>query len=186
MKRTTWKVLEDRNLVEAPPWLSLSVQSVELPDGRQVEDFYQLKIPDFVVVFAQTRESKVVMLRQYKHGAGRVSLTLPGGGVEPGEVPAEAVKRELLEETGYQATNWHSLGSYTVNGNLGCGQGHFFRAEDAIPIQLPNSGDLEEMEVLTLTMEEVQEALANGDVALLNHGAAISMALTRCRDYPIP
>ena len=173
-----WQVLKTSEVFSAEPWLALSVQQVRVPDGRVIDDYYQLALPDFIVVFAETSAGQVIMIRQYKHGARRTSLTLPGGLVEKGEDPEEAAKRELLEETGYQAESWQSLGSYVVNGNLGCGKGHFFMAAGARKIREPESGDLETMEIELLTREKIAEALRNGEVMLLNHAAAIAMAMT--------
>lgn len=171
-----WSVLECRDVFSAPPWLELSVEKVQLPDGRIIDDFYHLVIPDFVVVFAETASGGILTIRQYKHGAGYPSLTLPSGQVDKDEAPLNAAKRELLEETGYQASHWRHLGSYTVNGNLGCGKGHFFLAKEAIQLQEPDSGDLEEMEIGILTHEALKKSMEDGEVILLNHAAVISMA----------
>lgn len=171
-----WKVLNRKEIFTASPWLSLSVEELQMPDGKIIEDFYHLDIPDFVVIFAETAKGGVITLRQYKHGVGRSSLTLPGGQVESIEAPLDAAKRELLEETGYQAPFWRHLGSYTVNGNLGCGKGHFFMATGAKRIQDPNSGDLEEMEIQVLKQDALKKSMADGDVILLNHACAISLA----------
>ena len=172
-----WQVLKSSEIFTADPWLTLSVQQVRVPDGRVIDDFYQLALPDFIVVFAETGKGEVIMIRQYKHGARRTSLTLPGGLVEKGEAPEAAAKRELLEETGYQADSWKSLGSYVVNGNLGCGKGHFFMAAGAKPVQDPESGDLETMEIELLSREQIAEALRSGEVMLLNHAAVIALAM---------
>lgn len=172
-----WKVLKTSEVFSADPWLTLSVQQVRVPDGRVIDDFYQLALPDFIVVFAETLAGDVIMIRQYKHGARRTSLTLPGGLIEKGEDPLDAAKRELLEETGYRAESWQSLGAYVVNGNLGCGKGHFFMAAGAKQVQKPESGDLEAMEVELLTREQIAEALRSGEVMLLNHAAVIALAM---------
>ncbi len=172
-----WKVLKTSEVFNADPWLTLSVQQVRVPDGRVIDDFYQLALPDFTLVFVETSAGEIIMIRQYKHGARRTSLTLPGGLVEKGEDPEEAAKRELLEETGYRAESWQSLGSYVVNGNLGCGKGHFFMAAGARPVQEPESGDLETMEIKLLTRGQLWEALRSGEVMLLNHAAVIAMAM---------
>ncbi len=172
-----WRVLDRRTVFEAPPWLELSVETVEVPGGRVIDDFHQLAIPDFTVVFAETPDGRVIVIRQYKHGARRASLTLPGGMVEAGENPLEAARRELLEETGYEAGDWQNLGSFVVNGNLGCGTGHFFRASGARRVAEPASGDLEEMELLLLDRAGLHRALAEGKVVLLNHVAAIAIAM---------
>lgn len=173
---TPWTVLDRSEVYEAPPWIRLEKEKVRLPDGRVIDGYHHLTIPDFVVVVARTRAHQYVVIRQYKHGVGRASLTFPGGQVEDGEDPQDAVRRELLEETGYRARRWHSLGTYTVNGNLGCGQGHFFTAKNADQCQPPCSGDLEAMEIKLLSKKELLAALGSGEFALLNHVAALSLA----------
>ena len=173
----TWRVLDTKDVFVARPWLKLSVEKVEVTDGRVVDDYYQLELPDFTVVFAETPDQHVLVIRQYKHGPRQTSLTLPGGQVEPGEDPLEAARRELLEETGYKAALWTPLGSFTVNGNLGCGRGHFFKASGAHRFREPVSGDLENMVILLMDRMNLAAAVENGEVILLNHAAVIAMAL---------
>lgn len=71
-----------------------------LPDGRTAE-WDLLAGGDSVAVVAITSDGQVVLVRQYRPGPGRILDELPGGGVEAGEVPTDAARRELLEETGY-------------------------------------------------------------------------------------
>ena len=84
----------------------MSVQEVKLPNGRVVTDYFQVKLPEYSVIFAQTGDGMVAVERQYKHGLGWVSLTLPAGAIEKGEEPLDAAKRELLEERGCQCEDW--------------------------------------------------------------------------------
>ena len=171
-----WRILDHQEIYAAPPWLRLSRQVVELPNGKIVKDYHQLDLPDFVVAVAMTSSDHFITIRQYKHGARRTSLTLPGGMVEADEPPSQAARRELLEETGYAASVWRHIGSYIVHGNLGAGCGHYFLAHNAKKVQAASSGDLEEMEILLLDRNDLTSALRRGDVALLNHAAAISLA----------
>ncbi len=172
-----WEVMASRRIYRADPWIDLGVETVRLPDGRVVEDFHQLVLPDFVLVFTETREGKVIALNQYKHGPRRVSLSLPGGLVEKGEDPALAARRELLEETGYEGPDWSHLGSYWANANLGCGQGHFYLARGCRKVQEPKSGDLEDMEILLMERDDLKAAMTDGRIVLSNQVSAISLAL---------
>ena len=148
-----------------------------LPDGRIIDDYYQIELPEYAVVFARTAEGAVVMERLYKHGTRRIILALPAGYLEPGEAPLEGAKRELLEETGYEADNWCSLGIYVVNSNYGCGKAHIYLARGARKIQNPDSNDLEDTEIVLMTPKEVIQAVINGQVATLSGIASIALAL---------
>lgn len=171
-----WKTLKTKELFVASPWIKLSVHQVRLPNGRLVDDYYQIKLPDYVVVFAQTTGQKVVVERQYKHGVGRCTLVLPAGVIEEGEDPLLAAQRELLEEAGYTSADWHLLGSFVGHGSYGCGEAHLFVAHNAQKVAEPNSGDLEEIEILLMKLEDIVNAVRTGEVALLGSAAAIALA----------
>ncbi len=63
-------------------------------------------------VVAVTPEKKLLMVRQYRYGAGQVMWELPAGKLEKGEDPMVCAARELEEETGYKATELVSIGSF--------------------------------------------------------------------------
>jgi ADP-ribose pyrophosphatase len=172
-----WQVLETRTIYSGLPYVELSLQKVRLPDGREVNDFHQLRMPDYAMVVAEDLEGRILLLRQYKHGVGRVGLHVPGGLMAPGEAPLAAVQRELREETGYTAPEWRSLGSYVTNANAGGGWGHFFAAKGARPETAPDSGDLEEMELVRLVPAEVAAAFAHGEINSLCSAAALALGL---------
>ena len=171
-----WEVLKTRDVFVAEPWIRVAVQQVRLPDGRVVDDYYQIRLSDWTLIFAETNDGMVVVERQYKHGLGRVSLTLPAGGIESGETPLAAAQRELLEETGYVSQDWRPLGSFVTHGNYGVGTALIFRAGNARKVAEPNSPDLEETEVLTMTVDELLAAVRDGEVGLLGSMAAITLA----------
>ncbi|WP_448205109.1 NUDIX hydrolase [Azospirillum sp. sgz302134] len=172
-----WRVVERRTLLDTGHFLRVHAETVELPDGRHVENFYQVEQADFVLMFAEDEEGRALMLRQYKHGTRRVSQTVPAGAINPGEDPLAAAKRELLEETGYEAPDWTALGTYAVQGNQrGC-LCHMFHARNARKMREPDSGDLEEMRLELLTRADLFAAAAAGDFALLPSVAILGMVL---------
>ena len=81
------------------------------PRTGDAHDFFAIDSSDWVNVVPITPDGRVVMVRQYRHGAGELTLETPGGLVDPGETPAAAAARELLEETGYAADEIVSLGA---------------------------------------------------------------------------
>ena len=120
-----------------------------------------------------------MLLRCCRHAINEVTLTMPGGMIEKGEPPLEGINREFLEETGYKAKEWKSLGTFIGNSTRGCGTYHFFFANQAYPTKKADSGDLEEMELLLWTPEEVEQAMAEGKVHSLGVLSILLLGL-RC------
>ncbi|MEI6279049.1 MAG: NUDIX hydrolase [Verrucomicrobiae bacterium] len=173
-----WEVLGSREVYAAPPFLRLHVERVRLPDGRVVEDFHRIEKPDYALVVPILPDGRILLLRQYKHGVRAVGLYPPGGHIAERESPLEAVQRELLEETGYTAAHWHLMGAFTTDANQGGCRAHFFLARDAQAVADARSDDLEHMELVLLTPDELQAAIRSGEVNALGAIAALTLALT--------
>jgi ADP-ribose pyrophosphatase len=160
----TWKVVGRRDVFSVPERISIAVEAVRLPDGRFIDDYIQIHMNDFVIIFAETESAEVLFLRQYRHGPRRVVLELPSGRLEIAEKPIEAAQRELLEETGCRAAEWRCAGSFVQCSNQKIGVGHVFHARMAVNIQEPRSGDLEDASVELLTKEQLILALRQSEI----------------------
>jgi ADP-ribose pyrophosphatase len=180
----SWRRLATRRVYDGSPHVAVEVDTVALPDGRVIDDFHRVVVPDFAIMVATDPTGGIMFLRQYKHGLGAVSLTLPAGHVDDGEMPLDAARRELLEETGCTASAWQPLGHFVVNGNQRCGVAHVFAADGARRVQAPDAGDLEEMELVVLDRGAAAAALRNGDISILPHAAALSLYLTFIPETP--
>ncbi len=124
-----------------------------------------------------TDKGLFLIFRQVKYGLDGVSLAVVGGYITPGEDPLSAAKRELAEETGYHAVQWHDLGTYRVDPNRGIAQGHLFLALGAYPSTDPVQDDLEEQELLLMTRSELDKALSEGRFQVLAWAATVVMGL---------
>jgi len=174
--RDLWKVLSEEVVYDHPPYIRVEKQTVLLPDGRRVEDYHKLVIPSSCVICALTCAEELIVLRGYKHGIGRVELSLPGGFIEPNEDPLSAAKRELIEETGHSAEEWQSLGDFITNGNYGSGRAYIFIARKARRVRRPSSGDLETTEVEAVKLDKMQQSIRDGEISSLSSVAAIGLA----------
>ena len=152
---------------------------MRLPDGKVIPEYYGIEMPHYTTVFAMTKEKKIMVLRCYSHVIGEVTLTLPGGMIEDGESSLEGIQREFLEETGYVAKDWESLGKFVGNSKRGCGTYHLFFATGAKSVQKPNSGDLEEIELLLWSVDEVEQAINEGKAQSLGVLSMLMLGL-RC------
>ncbi|MBH61169.1 MAG: NUDIX hydrolase [Alphaproteobacteria bacterium] len=181
----SWKTLDSREIFLVPNRITVSTQAVELANGERYEPYYRVSLADQAWVIAQTDDGRIVCQNQYKHGPQRVSLTLPGGIVDPGEEPLETAQRELLEETGYVCRDWQSLGSFCRNNNQHCGEEHFFLATGAEWAQDPDpTTNLEEIRTSLLTRDELSRAVANGDAPVLGHFTGMLLALQQMPQIP--
>lgn len=175
-----WQTLARRPVHQTGDGRFLRVEHhrVQLPDGRIIEDWAWIDTPDFVNVVAQTQDGRFLCFRQTKYAANGPTLAVPGGYLEAGEDPDDAVRRELLEETGYAAAQWRFLGRFVVDGNRGNGHAHLYLARGAHPVQPIDADDLEEQELLLLTREELAAALGRGEFQVLPWAANVALALT--------
>ena len=96
-------------IVYAGNFIEVHHDVVRLPDGTQATRDY-IRHPGAVAIVALTDEGHVVLERQYRYPLRRDLVEIPAGKLDPGEAHLETGKRELLEETGYSATQWTYLG----------------------------------------------------------------------------
>ena len=98
------------------------------PRTGEAHDFYVLEMPEWINIIALTREAKVVLIHQYRHGTAEVSLEIPGGMAEPGEALEKSAWRELYEETGYRAETVLPIGRVAPNPAIQDNRCHTFVA----------------------------------------------------------
>jgi len=175
----TWKTLERDVILDLSPYLMVETHKIKLPSGEIIEDWPWLITPNFVNIVAITKDKEYLCFRQTKYGVNGTSLAPVGGYIEPDETPLVAAKRELLEETGYEARVWESLGQFAVDGNRGNGVAYFFMARDAYPVAEIDADDLEEQVLLKLSRVEVEAAVARGAFKVLPWQAIMALALLR-------
>jgi ADP-ribose pyrophosphatase len=175
----SWKTLSRETVLDRGKFLRVEDHTVELPDGRVIEQWPWVISPDFINVVAVTDSGKFLCFRQVKYAVEGEALATVGGYLEPGEEPLAAAQRELLEETGYEAREWIALGRYRVDANRGAGTAHFFLALHAYHITERNADDLEEQHLLLLTRAELEEALTTGQFKALPWAAIVALALRR-------
>lgn len=176
----TWKTLRQSTVLSRGRYLTVEDHDIELPDGRVIEGWPYVITPDYINVLAITMAGQALCFRQTKYATGE-TLAIVGGYLEPGEDPENAAKRELREETGYEAKDWVSLGSYMLDANRGCGMGHLFLARGAVLAGAPESDDLEEQQLILVDLTALEEAMQKNAFRAMSWTATVALGLSRLR-----
>ncbi len=137
--------------------------SLDPRDGRQ-HDFYVIEAPDWINVIPLTTGGKVIMIEQYRHGTGAVTLEIPGGMVDEGELPHATAVRELLEETGYRARTVSLLGKTRPNPAIQSNWLHSFLAEDCTFHETPQFEGSEHTAVRLVDLDDIPALIAAGTI----------------------
>jgi ADP-ribose pyrophosphatase len=125
-----WQVLESKYSYR-DPWLAVRSDTVRVPNGTVLSPYHTIEFPEWVCAVALTPQQEILLIEEYRHGVKRLSFELPCGAPEDeGEDVLAAMKRELLEETGFAAQEWHALGSSTANTARQNNRVHAFLALD--------------------------------------------------------
>jgi ADP-ribose pyrophosphatase len=176
MADLTWKVLSS-NYIHKGPWATLRTDECEMPDGRIVPSYYVLEYPDWANAVALTEDNKIIMVRQYRHAAGVVSLEIPGGVIEAGEAPEVGMQRELLEETGYQFDELELLCKLHANPSTANNITHCYLAKGGKKVQAQHLDEQEQIEVEEYTIDEVKQLLADNKITQALHCSTLFYAL---------
>ncbi len=172
-----WKTLSRQTIMEHSKYLTVEIHEVGLPDGTTITDWPWIITPDFVNVIALTEEGKFLCFRQTKYAIDGITIAPVGGYIDDNEDPLVAAKRELLEETGYQASEWIHLGSFCLMPNRNKAVGYSYLACGAQYIKSPDSDDLEEQELLFLDQSELEQILLQGEIKVSSWANTVALAL---------
>lgn len=134
------------------------------PRTGEAHTFSVIRSVPFINVLALTPEDHVVLVRQFRHGVQRVCVELPGGLVDPGEDPLEAARRELREETGFEAAHWERLGVVDANPAIQDNQCTLFLALDARRVTTQDLDPGEVIRVETTPLADIPARIAAGDI----------------------
>jgi ADP-ribose pyrophosphatase len=179
MKDLRWKTLSS-NYLFTDNWLTLRADTCETPEGKLVTPYYVYEFPDWVIAVALTTDGKFILERQYRHAAGITSIELPGGCVDKADASLEAaVRRELLEETGYVFESVEPLGKVSANPATDNNWAHLYLATGGRLERGQKLDPGEEIEVCLYTYEELKQLLNENGIAQSMHISAFFYAFQR-------
>jgi ADP-ribose pyrophosphatase len=138
-----------------------------------------MEFPDWVNIVPVTNEGKIVIIEQYRHATATVEWEVPGGSTEPdsGENASQAAARELLEETGYQATRIEHIASHYPNPAMQANFMHTFIGYGCQKVQAQQLDQYEDIVVVEKSVAEVYEMIRTGKLRHTIVMASILLAL---------
>jgi len=172
-----WQKIASKYLVREK-WATLRVDEVKLPDGVIKDDYYVLEYPNWVNAIALTEQGKIILVRQYRHAADIVSLEVPGGVIDGDEAPEFAIKRELLEETGYSFKTCKLLVELYPNPATSTNKTYTYFLTGGVKTHEQHLDEHEILNVEEYTVQEVIQLLKENKIAQALHVAALHYGLT--------
>lgn len=178
-----WQILNSKFALDHP-WCQVRQDTVALPNGAIVDDYFVHIRKDVALVLPITAQAEVVMVRQYRHGIQDILLELPAGTFDPSqEAPAIAAQRELQEETGYRAEALIPLAILYDNPVKDTNRIHLFLAQNAVPVVAQQLDDTEEIEILLVPLDEVMTYVTQGEICVAGTVSAIFLGLEWLRSH---
>lgn len=174
--RLKWKTLSSEYLSHET-WFTVRKDTCERSDGTIINNYYVFEFPEWATAFPVTAEGKIVLTKQYRHALNEVGIELPGGVVEKGESFEDGIKRELLEETGYEFDEIKPLGVISANPSTNTNLMHMFLATGGRKIKEQALDYNEEIEILELSFDELMQLIDENKIMQSMHLSTIYYAL---------
>ncbi|MFB6206814.1 MAG: NUDIX hydrolase [Haloglomus sp.] len=155
-----WETLASETDYDCPGF-AVRRDEVELPNGTETE-FHTVENGASVVILPFTEDGDVVLVEEWRQAVGRVNRGLPAGNVESGEPLADAARRELAEETGYEAAAVEFLVAHEPSNGLLDATFHYFVAHGCEPTAEQELDENESIRVTTANFDELRDAALGG------------------------
>ena len=157
-----WEKLSSE-IVYQKKWMKIKEEACKLPNGQIIDPYIIVDVPNFCNVFVVTANDEVIMVKQYRHAAGIISIEMPGGMIDEGEDPMVAAAREMQEETGYTADQLELLFTISPNPPLESNLAWFFLAKNAVQNRQIVLDQFEDIELIKYTRSEFMQHLVQNE-----------------------
>ena len=174
-----WKAVARETLI-ADRWLTLHADTCVTADGVEVAPFYVTDYPDWALIVAVDDADNLLMIEQYRHARGIISLELPGGGSDANDADLLAgARRELLEETGCVADDWEVIASLSPNPAIHSNRCHAVLARGTRLVAAPHDEPSERVRRRWVPIADVARRAMAGEIQQAVHVAALAIVLGR-------
>jgi len=142
--------------------IKLNVETVKLPNGV-ICDLEMIHSSGGVAIVAVNGQQEICMLYQFRHAAAGWLWELPAGKIDPGEAPELTAQRELIEEVGVKAKNWHHLGQMISSPGVFTEIIQLYIAQD-LQLGLQDLDDEEVLEVHWFSLDKIMAMIQAGEI----------------------
>lgn len=167
-----WTLLDSKYILQRP-WATLRVDKLQLPNGNIKDEYYVLEYPAWVNMVAFTEDDQLLFVRQYRHGANEILVELPAGVVDAGELPEEAARRELLEETGYAFDSVEYICELYANPATSGNLTYTYVFKGGQKVQEQQLDISEDIEVIIMGIAEAKQLLFDNKIGQALHASAL-------------
>ena len=169
MRELRWEKLSSKQ-VYSDRWFHARADSCRFPDGRVIEPYYVVELPNWANIVVVTKDDKIVLVRQYRYPVDQITLELPGGVIDKGEDPMQAAIREMQEETGYHSNEVEFLCKLAPNPAINDNTAYFYLARNAEPGEKKNFDAFEDIELCIFSKEQFLQLLRENKI---QHGVQL-------------
>lgn len=163
MKIIKWKIISSEVAFKANIFRYVKVKS-QSPSNGKIGDFDIVQCMNWVNVVGITKDQKIILIKQYRHGTDQVTVEIPGGAANFNEDPQIGAVRELREETGYTSTTWKHLGRVDANPAFMNNQCDTFLALDCEKTHDQELDPFEEIEVYLKDVADLPGLVSSGEI----------------------
>ncbi|MEJ7738674.1 MAG: NUDIX hydrolase [Chitinophagaceae bacterium] len=178
MDKLTWQILSSEYLNKHVYFTARRDRCLR-QDGVIVDPYFVVELPTAATAFALTENNEVLLVKQYRHPIGEVALETPGGFVDEGEDFTTAMKRELLEETGYEFISVEYLGKFAANPGILNNYTEMFMATGGRKTAEQKLDHSEELEIVLVSIEESAQLLMQQKIRQSVHANCIFFSLLK-------
>lgn len=159
------------------PWIEVIEDKVIRPDGKE-GIFGTITMKDGVSVIPVDDKGNVYLTKEYHYAVGRITIEAVSGGIDNGETKLQAAKRELKEETGFNAKKWTDLGTLDPFTSVIKSENHMYLAQGLTKGKAAPEGT----ELIRVIKMPFKESLNMVKKSEITHGATVA-ALLKAKEY---
>jgi len=154
----------------------------QLASGKIVDPYFVVELPESATAMAVTTDNQILLVKQYRHPVKQYSIELPGGFIVPNENPDDAIKRELLEETGYEFEEVYYLGTTAANPGVLDNFTKLYIAIGGKKVQAQELDANEEIDIMLKPIEEVKQMLSNSEFIQSMHALCLFYGFEKLKE----